>query len=114
TGLVGYSSACAGRLATMAMAATHTAPNLNCRIRIGRSSRTDFTRTRPAAYPDGETNRSPAFANVLNGRSEKARFLNANFAPLSMAVRHPAPATPGCTPALINTIRTRPAPAMAA
>jgi hypothetical protein len=51
----------------------------------------DFTRTRPAAYPDGDTNGSPAFANVLNGRSEKTRFLNANFAPLSMAVRHPAP-----------------------
>jgi hypothetical protein len=51
----------------------------------------DFTRARPAADPDGDTNGPPAFAHVLNGRSEETRFLNANFAALSMAVRHPAP-----------------------
>src|SRR4051812_41459023 len=60
TGLVGYSCACAGRLATMAMAAIHTAPNLKCRIRIGRSSRTDFTPTRPAADPGRRDQQVPS------------------------------------------------------
>src|SRR4051794_34980389 len=109
TGLVGYSCACADRLATMAMAATHIAPNLSCRIRIGRSSRTGLHTYASGRLPGRRHQQvSSIRERSERGRSEKARFLNAIFAPLSMAAGYPAQATPGCAPASINTMRTRP------
>src|SRR4051812_15103764 len=98
TGLVGYSCACADRLATMAMAATHTAPNLSCRIRIGRSSRTGLHTYASGRLPGRRHQQvSSIRERSERGRSEKARFLNANFCPIVNAVRHPAQASPGCT-----------------
>src|SRR3981081_2983638 len=87
TGLVGQPCACADRLAAIVMAATQTAPNLNPRIRIDRSSMSwIFTPHASGRSPSRRHQRQPrsAFAKILNERSEKTRFLNANFAPLSM------------------------------
>jgi hypothetical protein len=76
------------------MAATQPKPNLNRRIRIDRSSMSwNFALHASGRSPRRTHQRQShqAFANVLNERSQKTRFLNANFAPLSMVVRHPAP-----------------------
>src|SRR4051794_33094450 len=84
TGLVGYSCAYAGRGPPVGGGAKPTASNLNCRIRIGRSSRTGLHTYASGRLRGRRHQRVPAFANVLNGRSEKTRFLNANFRSLSM------------------------------
>src|SRR3954467_11510735 len=87
TGLVGYSCACAGRLATMARAATQPAPNLNCRLRIGRSSKTELHTYASGRLPGRRHQRVPSIRERSERAFRKNTFPQCELWPIVNAVR---------------------------